>query len=138
MAFPRGVYVKSGLLGYLQIFISPHMLQLRTRAHRDEELVTESAGPSINGGGINRYHFGGGQPEPTVKQTEQLSEYLTKKQLSALLQMSESTIENRTNLESRWYDREFPKPRLIGLGRCAAKRWLRSEVHAYVLSRPTK
>lgn len=104
--------------------------------------MTEDVGPSADGGGtnsVNDVKSGAGRAEPTVERTDlSQSEYLTKAQVAAFFQISESTVDNRINPESRWYCAEFPKPRLIGLGRCAALRWPRTELNAYGLSRPTK
>lgn len=91
--------------------------------------------PSNDGGGSDP---GRGDDPPNVEQADAPPEYLTKKQLTKLLQISESTIDNRMKPGHGSFCPDFVKPRIIGLGKCALLRWIRSEVDDYMLSRPTK
>ena len=100
--------------------------------------MTDDVVPSADGGGTNGVKSGGGQAVPTVERAElSQSEYLTKQQVADLFQISVSTVDNRIDQESPWHCPEFPEPRLFGPG-YASQRWLRSELDAYALSRPTK
>lgn len=69
---------------------------------------------------------------PTGAQTPAAAEYtgtirlLSKKELAKKYGCSLSTIDNRLNPNSPWYDETFPKPIELGAGgsRSSAKRWI--------------
>lgn len=60
-----------------------------------------------------------------------------KSEVAVLLAMSESSIDNRINSESPWYDPDFPRPVPLSSGRCrTAIGWRYHELVQWVMSRP--
>ncbi len=62
---------------------------------------------------------------------------LRKKELAKKMGCSPSTIDNRRNRDSPWYDETFPRPVDLGAGgsRSSAKGWLEHVVDAWLQSR---
>lgn len=62
---------------------------------------------------------------------------LRKKDLARKLGCSASTIDNRRNPNSDWYDETFPRPVPLGAGgsRSSAKGWLEHVVDAWLQTR---
>ncbi|OAX87930.1 transcriptional regulator [Xanthomonas nasturtii] len=62
---------------------------------------------------------------------------IRKKDLAKKLSCSESTIDNRLNPSSRWYDETFPRPVPLGAGgsRSSAKGWIEYVVDEWLESR---
>ena len=62
---------------------------------------------------------------------------LRKKDLAKKLSCSESTIDNRLNPSSPWYDETFPRPISLGAGgsRSSAKGWVEYTVDEWIESR---
>lgn len=62
---------------------------------------------------------------------------LRKRDLAKKLACSESTIDNRLNPSSPWYDETFPRPISLGAGgsRSSAKGWVEYTVDEWIESR---
>jgi prophage regulatory protein len=62
---------------------------------------------------------------------------MRKRELAWRIGCSESTVENRVNPKSPWYDESFPKPQPLGAGgsRSSAKGWRSDLVDAWIESR---
>jgi prophage regulatory protein len=58
---------------------------------------------------------------------------LRRKEVEELLQISRSSLYAKLNCKDRGFDPEFPAP--VRLGKHAV-RWVRSELNAYIASRP--
>lgn len=55
---------------------------------------------------------------------------------SAITGLSESSIRNRLNPDSPYFDSTFPRPRRLGSGKRSAVRFVRGELYAWVAQRP--
>ena len=91
--------------------------------------MKETVGPT---GGIQGGNSMSSEQGQTLAQAYQTPVYITKRQLSELLQISETTIDNRLKPKGRWSCDRFPKPRPVGSGNSAIKRWDRKEVIEYM------
>ena len=62
---------------------------------------------------------------------------LRKRDLAKKLACSESTIDNRLNPSSPWYDETFPRPISLGAGgsRSSAKGWVEYTIDEWIESR---
>lgn len=62
---------------------------------------------------------------------------LRKKRVAEKLSCSESTIDNRLNPSSPWYDETFPRPVSLGAGgsRSSAKGWIEYSIDEWLESR---
>lgn len=55
---------------------------------------------------------------------------------SAITGLSESSIRNRLNRGSPYFDPTFPRPRRLGSGKRSAVRFVRGELYAWVAQMP--
>jgi len=91
--------------------------------------MKETVGPT---GGIQGGNSMSSEQGQTLAQATQVPVYLTKRQLSKLLQISETTIDNRLKPKGRWSCDRFPKPHPVGDGISAIRRWDQREVLEYM------